>query len=243
MIEMPVKYEASFFGRIEDIKPSPQTIPVLLDMFSDKGLLPTTLQEIRIPGPILRLRMMSPDGEWAIDFVTERIVFKKVITKPKGANMGTLEEFGKEVAEFSKRILQRFPMKGTRLALVTAGMMTEKTEESLQKVYDRLFHPVRFYAENRPTEWRSRSVARFSLEVNGREELLNVLTDINRVQGEFSLPDGVTVFDGIEVGFDINTFHGNVETRFDAESVADFYPKALRLRTDLLLQVEDLVNG
>ncbi|HUT87226.1 MAG TPA: hypothetical protein VMX15_03985 [Candidatus Heimdallarchaeota archaeon] len=242
MIEIPRKYEAIFFGRIEDIKPSPDTIGVLLEMFRDKGLLPTTLHEIRPPGPIVRLMMLSPDNEWAIHFLSERIIFQKNMTKPKGANMGTLEEFGKEVAEFSKRILQRFPIKGTRLALVTGGMMTEMTEESLQKVYEKLFHPVRFYVDNPPTEWRSRSVARFSLTVNGREERLNVLTDVNRVWGEFGLPDGVSPFDRIEVGFDINTFHGNVETRFDAESVADFYPKALKLRTDLLSQVEVLVN-
>ena len=243
MIEIPSKYEASFFGRIEDIKPSPDTIAVLLEILRDKGLLPTTLHEIGLRGPIARLRMASPDNEWAIGFVSERIIFQKNMTKPKGANMGTLEEFGKEVAEFSKKILQRFPIKGTRLALVTGGMMAEMTEESLQKVYEGLFHPVRFYVDNRPTEWSSRSVAQRSLTVNGREERLNVLTDINRVRGEFSLADGVSSFDRIEVGFDINTLQRNVETRFDAESVADFYPKALKLRTDLLLQVEDLVNG
>jgi len=242
MIEIQSKYEASFFGRIEDIKPSPDTISMLLDMFRDKGLLPTTFAEFRSSGPTSRLRMASPDNEWSISFVSERILFQKNMTKPKGANMGTPEEFVREVAEFSKQILKRFPIKGTRLALVTGGMMTEMAERSLQNVYERLFRPVRFYADNPPTEWRSRSIAQFSLEVNGREERLNVLTDINRIHGEFFLPGEVGPFDRIEVGFDINTFHGNVETRFDAESVADFYPKALKLRSDLLSQVEVLVN-
>jgi len=41
MIETPRKYQASFFSTIEDIKPSVDTIPVFLEMFRDKALLPS----------------------------------------------------------------------------------------------------------------------------------------------------------------------------------------------------------
>jgi hypothetical protein len=245
MIEIPVKYEASFFADIQDIRPSADTIPVLLDMFRDRGLLPIIFHEIGggLLGPNPRLSLVSPDNEWSIAFPGERIIFVKNMSKPKGVNMGTVDEFGKVVVEFSKRILERFPVKGTRLALVTEGMMTEMSDKSLQKVYEKVFRPVPFYVDNHPTEWGSRAAARIDVQINGREESLNVLTKVNRMQGEFRLQDGTTPFDLIKVSFDINTFQGNTETRFDAKSVAEFCPKALDLRANVLSQVEVLVNG
>ena len=178
---------------------------MVLSQKTNVGIQASTFHEIRagLRSPRARLRLSSPDNEWAIDFDTDRITLQKNMTKPKGRNMGTLEEFGNEVVEFCKRILRQFPKKGTRLSLVTEGFMREMPEEKLRTIYDRLFRPVQFYAENAPVEWWSRSAARAKMDINGREELLNVITNVNRVQGELPAPDGMMAFDRIQVGFDM----------------------------------------
>ncbi|MFC1573314.1 hypothetical protein ACFL6M_06915, partial [Candidatus Eisenbacteria bacterium] len=71
---------------------------------------------------------------------------------------------------------------------------------------------------------------------------LNVITNVNRVTGELPMQDRMSPFDRIVVGFDINTFQGNVDTRFNPEAIAEFYPKAVNLRTELFSQVKELVD-
>jgi hypothetical protein len=245
MIEIPGKYQASFFGDFGDIRPTADSISKFLDMFRDNEFLPSTFQEIKdgIAEPRARLRLSSQDHEWLIDFNSERIVVNKLGIKAMGANMGTVEEFAKKVVELTKRILGEFPKKGTRLALVTEGLMKEMSAEKLGAIYQRVFRPVPFYGEHSPYEWKSRSVAKIEREINAVQEVLNVICDVNRIHGEFTKPDGMVDFDRIQVGFDINTHQGNKETRFEIDSAVDFYQKAIELRSDLLSQLEGLING
>ena len=65
MFDMIGRYQTSLFVNASEIIPSPEIISTLLDMFRDKGLLPTTFQEI---GPqsvasIVRLQLNSPNNE------------------------------------------------------------------------------------------------------------------------------------------------------------------------------------
>ncbi len=90
MIDIPGRYEASFFADIGDIRPNADSIPVFLEMFRKEGWLPNTFQEIALGIiPAIRLRLASPDNEWVIDFDSNRVIFVKNPTKPKGSNLGT----------------------------------------------------------------------------------------------------------------------------------------------------------
>lgn len=245
MIDIRKKYEAVFFGNISDIKPSAETIPTFVEMFRDKGFLPSTFHEIRPPVavPMPRLRLLSPDDEWNIDFDSHRIVFQKKGTKPKGSNLGSPENFAKDVVDFCRRILDRFPKKGNRLSLLTEEFLFEMPEERLRRIYTQLFQPIKFYSENQPVEWNFRTVARIPVQINGNDEKLNTITCLDRVQGHLAMPDGIEPFDRIRVIFDINTFQDNVEARFGMKSVTDFYPTALNVREKLLSELEDHING
>ncbi len=244
MLETPRKYEASIFGNMQDIRPSADTISALLDAFRDRELLPSTFHEFgpSFPGPMPRIRLARPDNEWIIDFDTTRIMIQKNMTKPNGANMGTLEGFGREVVDLAERILRRFPKRGTRLSLVTESIMRQVDDAALRRIYGKHFHHIPFYVDNCPVEWNSRSVARTFMKLSGSDELLNVITDIKRVTGEVLTQDRIQPLDRILVAFDINTFQGNADTRFDSASIVEFYPKALQLRAMLLSQVRELID-
>jgi len=244
MIDVPGTYRAAFFADMGDIKPSVETIPALLEMFRDKELLPTTFHEVRVPvpGSRLRLRLSSANNEWNIDFDSDRITFQKTAVQPRGANMGTAEDFVVQIVDFCGRILKRYPRLGTRLSLVTEGLMSELEEHTLREIYLRFLRPIEFYEENPPTEWKDVSVARIQLDIRGKNEQINVVTRLSRLQGEFVESNGLMPFDRIEVALDINTFQGNTLARFDEAAVADFYPKALGVRQKLLEELKGRIN-
>jgi hypothetical protein len=240
MIDIHRKYQFSFFGNMADIQPSADTIPVFLEMFRDKGFLPSTFQEIRLPNPTpeIRLKLSSPDQEWAIDLDTARLSFTKNSIKPKGINLGTVEGFIRDVIDFCSRLLRRFPKKASRLSLVTEGLMREMQEEELRLIYEKLFKPIPFYQANPSIGWQSRYVARVQENIQGNSELINVVTWINRTRGKLADLAGLLPFDRIEIKFDINTFQGNTDTRFGIESVSPFLQSALELRARLIRELE-----
>jgi len=246
MIAAPRKYQACFFADFADVRPSVETIPPLLSLFQDRGLLPNTYQEIGFlpsAAPQARLRLSSPDNEWVIEFETPRINIEKNAIKPFGANLGPPEEFTRNAIGFLDRILGRFPKKANRLSLVTDGLMGEMPETKLQDLYPRLLVPLDFYEQNPPLNWNSRSVARIFIDLDGNREQLNVITQVNRVHGQFVEEGNVTPYDRIQVVIDINTYQGNTDPRFQIAAVRAFYPEALKIRERLLSALKERLNG
>ena len=247
MIAVPRKYQAVFFGHIADIQPSADTIPPLLEAFRVPGLLPSTFHEVGLAVPMaaaqVRLRLSTPDNEWTIDFETNRINIQKNSVKPLGSNLGSPEDFTRDAIDFLGRILGKFPRRANRLALVTNGLMDEMPAEKLETIYNRLLVPLKFYVENRPIAWNSRTLARITVNIDGKDETLNVITKVNRVQGNLAREGAISRFDRVEVEFDINTYQDNADARFETSSVYAFYSRALGVRTTLLKMIEEQING
>lgn len=245
MIDIAGKYQASIFGNLADILPSPEVISKMLKLFHDKNLLPGTFQEIspHSMGPQLRLRLSSPDNEWNVTFATHRMDVEKNPTDPKGQNLGSVEMFTNEANEFFSRILTKFKRKANRISLITSGLLREMTNDKLADIYNKLFNPIGFYQKNSPFEWNSRCAARVTFQIDDSPEHVNMITNINRVHGHFIQPNIVMDFDRIEVGFDINTIQENQETRFDIGSLNSFYLKAAKLRDKILSELEVLLDA
>lgn len=240
MFDMIGKYQASIFGNLADISPSPELISKLLMLFKDKNLLPSTFQEISVhtPRSQTRLRLSSQNNEWNLNFATHRLDIEKNATDPKGQNIGTVEEFAEQAHEFFNRILTEFKKKGNRISLITSGLLKEMPEEKLADIYDRLFNPIPFYGDNPPFEWNTRSVARRTLEIKSIQESINVITDINRVRGQLMQPNNILEFNRIEIGFDINTIQENQETRFTVDAIESFFSDANEIRNQILKDLE-----
>lgn len=254
MIEIPLKYQATFFGDMSDITPSAERIRTLLDMFQDIGLLPSLIQEF--PPLQARLKLMTPDNEWEIRFHSDRIAIDKRRTRPRGENLGTPEDFAARVTSHLQRILTKFPKRAHRLSLVTTGLGREMADEKMRSIYDRFFKPLDFYSAHPLSEWSSRSVARVQHTLADVDEYFNVITTVSRVRAEIKevIADAkeptaetkdlgvVTSPNRLRVEFDINTFQGNVEQRFGQAAIVEFYQNALLLRAEVLSQVENRIN-
>jgi len=244
MIDIGTKYQASVFGNFADIEPTPDIISKVMILFHDKSLIPGTVQETsqRDAGQPLRLRISSPNDEWNISFLTQRINIEKKSIDPKGQNLGPIKDFIKESCDFFERILSEFKKKGNRVALITGGLLREMTHDRLNHIYCRLFKPISFYDENIPFEWNSRSAAKLILNAGELAEKVNVITIINRIQGHMAQSQSLSKFDRIEVAFDINTTQENPETRFDMTFINAFFSEAYKIRVKILQKLEELFN-
>lgn len=246
MFDILERYQASFFVKATDIIPSPEVISTLLNMFSDKGFLPTTFQEIgpQSPSPQVRLRLNSKNNEWGINFASHRIDIEKNPVVAAGKNVGDVETFTKEAKDFFSRILGHFKKKGHRLSIITSGMLKEMAHKELLEVYKKLFRPLPFYERDMPFEWKCRCVARSEKHIKESSEPLNVITNINRVKGKlFDSTSYTPEFERIEVIFDINTIAEKEDARFNAESFNDFFNSALDIRSDILNQIRKVIYG
>ena len=238
-----LNYQASVFGHFEDIAPVQNTISKTLDLLGPKGFLPSTFQEITPRGQAIRLRFATADNEWAINIGSERIEVAKNPLPPNGENMGTAEEFSKEVSALMNSLLQAFAKKGNRLSLITKGFLHEMSASKMVEIFKALFIPFGPYQENLPYEWNSRFVMKNDINLE-QQETINVITMINRVSGRLftGLATDINVLgiDRIKVDFDINTFQENKEPRFGIDSLDPFFASANAIRNKILTDLETL---
>jgi hypothetical protein len=255
MIEFDIgtKYQAVIFGSFADISPTPDVISKFLNVFTDKGLIPGTFQEIAplIPTPQLRLRMMSPNNEWGINIGSQRVDVSKNPTDIHGSNLGDIVHFCSTATDFFSRIMSEFSKTANRVSLITIGMLKEMTHQKLDRLYIKLFNPLPFYATHHTFEWDNRSTARVPIDLDGTREDVNAITMIKRLQGMFTqglfmdmqTQGTLLEFDRIELHIDINSLPQNHAFRFNAQAVAHFYSAVTKVRTELLDQLEELINN
>jgi hypothetical protein len=246
MVEHVEHYQFSFFAPGAHVQPSPDIIARLLDTFKDKGFIPTTIQELQI-GPItqvrLQLQLTTPQLEWNLAFEPLRVLLTKQNVARADSEIGGPADFVGEVVGVFSRLLQVLPLTGTRLSYVTKGLLPEMSPEVLQQVNLRLLNLPAFYLENPPVEWTTRNVARYEVSVVDKAEIFNVITDINRVQGTIQGKEGPRPFDRIQIGFDINTFHGNITPRFGANDVGPFLQEATKISQRISDEIGEKFNG
>jgi len=241
---MPIKYELSFFSDVSDLLPSPERLTKLIEIFSDVPLLPGSTQEISTiqRTPIKRMKMSSETNEWMIHFLRDKVVVLKQLDSKNGENMGTVESFVEEAADYLNRIITLFNLEASRMALITSGMMNAMDEGELNKIYNKIINPLPFFQEHAPFEWNNRQVGSSIMEISGKQENINIISAVNRILGTIESPDGVISFDRIELSFDINTDHKNTKVRFNNNDLIDFKEHAIGLRNDLVNQYEEFFN-
>jgi hypothetical protein len=244
MIDIKAKYQASIFANAIELKPNPDNITTLIELFRDKELIPSTFHELNMisPTPEPRIQLASSNGQWVISFGTNRIFIDKNPIDPKGENLGSLNEFALEAGDFFNKILGKYKMKSNRLSLVTHYLLKEMTLPTLSDSYLKLFKPFNFYGEHLPFEWDWRSATKMPIVVSEMSDVLNVITSIKRIVGQLSTPDSVIPFDRLQLMFDINTVQENGEYRFELLHVQDFLSKASNLHNSLLQEVQEYLN-
>jgi len=244
MLEHVIHYQIGFYGPGTHLEPAPDLVSKLLEQFRGKELIPTTATELQVSediGTRLQLQFISPNQEWLVAFEAKRILLRK--QSVQGGEIGTLGTFRRDAYEILTQILEVTPIVGNRLSLVVKGILPEMPEEKLEGAYCKLVNPIEFYQHHRTNQWSTRSIARVEVHIGTKQELFNVITDINRSQGKLKQDSNLVVdFDRIEVGLDINTHQDNTAQRFSSADIDGFLSEAISLGEKLILQVVDMVH-
>lgn len=235
-------YQFGFYAPGSRLEPEPKIIAELLKAFDGTNFVPTTISEMRL-GPVAetrqQLHLVTKNSEWSIEFEPHRISFiKKHIADTE---IGSPENFAKDIFDFCSRLSAVVSLTGNRLSYVTKGLLPEMNADNLVQVGSKLLTLPKFYVENLPTEWTTRNVTRYKMFVNGTPEIVNVITDINRIQGVRREKTAAKEFDCIEIGFDINTFQKNMKQRFQFSDSQAFIQEATTISQRLLGEIEEVI--
>ena len=105
-------------------------------------------------------------------------------------------------------------------------------------------NPLKYYEQNKPSEWSFRTVAQADVSLLENAERANVITELSRTKGLMLLQNNqVKEFHGLELSFDINTEAQNTAQRFDEVSIQEFFKFATHVREDVINNVEMRLNG
>ncbi|MDR1089536.1 MAG: hypothetical protein LBL79_00535 [Prevotella sp.] len=244
MIDIKVRYQAVAF--VPSIEASPNNMSQLMGLFADKGLVPTTYQEVAIAPlpsqPQLRFSLQSPNNEWNIRFGINRIDVLKNAINGKGDNIGSIEQFCSDASDIFTKIYSKHPQKANRLGLSSNVLLEEMTDEKLNDVYNKLFNPIKLYSDNKPLEWNSRVNSRIQKEVNSVNEQINFISEINRASGLLNIDQKLVPIDRIAINLDINTIPNNIENRFGEAEVVDFYKSVFAWHNELLNEIIEKIK-
>ena len=73
MIDLILRCQFNIFINTASILPETSTISKLLDLFKDRGFIPSTVHEISSAGQKLRLRMGSVDNMSHVMFMQQKV--------------------------------------------------------------------------------------------------------------------------------------------------------------------------
>jgi hypothetical protein len=235
-------YQAVLFGSYQEISPKPELIKYFMDKFSDKELIPNTFQELNNGNTLNRLNLINSDESWIIEFGSHRIDIHHTNRNIGVTEHFTLDKFISEIKSILNVIEEKYPKPHNRLSLVTKSLLDNIDEDIHQEVYHKLNNTISIYKENQIGDWSSKTVSRIPHSINNSEELFNVISTIKRTAGPLKVDSKDELVDSIELHFDINTFQGNTEYRFDITSAFSFFDKALELNKTLKGEYLELIN-
>lgn len=237
-----IKFQVVLYGTYGDILPKPDNIKYFIDSFSEKELIPTTWQEIGPNGPVNRFSLTNSDESWLIEFGSNRIDIFHTNKDVGKTDFLDLDSFVTEARSIAEIIQGKFPKKHNRLALVTRVLLDEMTQEAHDEVYRKLNSTISVYNENSIADWNSRVVSRVPYEFDGLNETFNVISNVKRTKGNLIIESKKTEVDRIELHFDINTFQGNTDYRFELDQIDSFLKQAVTIEKELKNEYLELIS-
>ncbi len=241
MIDMFTSFQVNIFIDASDILPETSVISRLLELFKDDRLIPSNIHEITGEGPSPRLVMSSPDNQWNIMFLLQKIHIVQYGNPNQPSD--AMDGFSAKVKDFAKKIFEYLDRKSYRLAFIVNALFEEKTIEELQGCYNKLFIPLPTYQTNPPFEWNNRSISQEEISLAGTMEPVNLVTEIRRGKVKLKLDESITTIDRLLLQYEFNTAAENKDTRFNAEQFELFIDIAKSNYDGVYEKLEGVLNA
>src|SRR5207249_8150946 len=146
MKTVSIFWQVALFADASPIAANPTTIKELMELFADRSFLPGVLQELvagpltvtvaPLPGPIgQRLSLDESGTGYHIDFGSQRIDIEQRARDLDAANMGPTADFIRTATDLARRIMTRFELLATRLAIVRRNLVLDVSDKHLVEIY------------------------------------------------------------------------------------------------------------
>ncbi len=237
------KFQVVLFGTYEDISPKPDSVKYFLNAFSDKELIPTTFQEIGPKGAVNRFSLTNSDETWLIEFGSNRIDIFHTNKNVGVTDFLELKNFVNDCKGIVASIQKKYPKKHNRISLVTRVLLDEMSPKQHDDIYHKLNASIPLYKDNPIVDWNTRTVSRINYEFGGMKEMFNVVSNVKRTKGRIKIHSKDKEVDRIELHFDINTYQGNNDYRFQLEQIELFLDQAFAVEQELRKEYLKLIES
>ncbi|MBT7618916.1 MAG: hypothetical protein HN590_16690, partial [Calditrichaeota bacterium] len=235
-------YQAGIYAPDTQLEPNADNISTLLELFKDKGFIPTTHSIAEVSGATLvRKNILSfetPKKNWRVLFESQRV--NCIWQKTEKDDTISSDQFITEVSEIIQRITEEFSLKGFRLYFNMRGILRVLSEEELIHVNSKLLNLPLFFKESLPIEWSTRNLSHREIFINEQSEMLNVIMDVNRVKIKFQTPEPSESKDRIEIGLDMSTLQTNINQRFRIADLQPFLNETKTISETILAQIGEM---
>lgn len=218
-------YKISIFGAFHEIEATPDNMSYFLSEFGGQGFMPSIFQEIQISGinqVKKRIALVSSNDSTKIMIGTERIDYEMVFIEDKRLSKDELSINAEQMGKSLGTILSHFNLRANRIAVNTDSYIICEDDEEISKISRQFTNPIGLYTENDMPEWGARLMVKKALDINGKKEICNLITNIDKTRFTRQKPDERVETNGFSVKADFNTLAENKSNRFSEADIISF---------------------
>lgn len=230
-----ILYRFTTFADYVNLSFSQQNMKKLLDVFADENLIPSVMKEPMPDGRVAqRLRLGAASQLISVSLFSGRINIEMLSDKKEG--FGTEQQLVIDTMDkYIKKIYYAFENEiqdAYRLAWGVKNVYFEIDEQERKAYRNRFLKENTFYEDCYTDEFMAQYVGARQVQINNRQEKMNILTTISRWFPDSGLGNAASV-DGYGVDFDINTHQAQHKNRFSADVFRQFMNVAVELQEEL----------
>src|SRR5690554_3572486 len=215
------RFQVALFGNFDDISPNVDVIKYFIEVFADRGLIPSQFNELSfdIAGGAgknaNRLSLTSKDSSWNIRFSHDRADFVLTNIDIGKFSMLSKADFLSDFNEIHARINEKFPKKIKRLGFVNQYLITGIPIDDVSKKISRT---PEIMTDTPSIEFSNKVATRTTIKVP-EEEIMNISSELRWLRTNMKIENQDKIFDGLLMTIDINTLGEKTEYRIDADKI------------------------
>lgn len=239
-MSVALNYQLSVFGKFT-IAPLPDVITDLMNKINaetQETFLPNIInsQQIEIPSNRIittaNLGFVTQNQQYSIAILNNRIDVNYNKTVDSDVDIETFYAFS---AKALVAIMDYFGIVSNRLAVNIQQVCEFDSFEKMHLCGKKLVTSAAYYDDKEFSEWSMRTNSQVDIELDERQEVLNVITDISSGQ-DITGQKAACLFH-----IDINTAPQNQSMRFRKDSLPPFVQNAKAIAIKLIEDVERLI--
>ncbi|MCK8143376.1 hypothetical protein MW871_15905 [Flavobacterium sp. I-SCBP12n] len=242
-----IKYQLVAFGNYDEVTPSAENMKFFLENFSDKGLIPSQMQQINLNvsnnnlknESVSRLVLTTQDKSWNVRFNDERIDINLSNVKYSSDDFISVDDFIKEAFIILDKVNSKFSKNHKRIGFTIQTVISNVVSVDLFKKFN---SPLDYFSHENPTQWSNKFAFRKIMDINGKQEIVNITSDFSWLKGRIGVNKDAQAFEGLVVNVDINSLNENLDSRFNIDDIKEFTNKAKNIQEEISAELFDKIK-